>query len=83
MSLSGVLRYSLESSKNEKVSLKEELEISRLYIDLIKIQFEERLQFLLDIPEPYSTAIYRQWFFKCYLKTRLNMASTIFEKAAK
>ncbi|MBL4673953.1 MAG: histidine kinase [Arenicella sp.] len=51
MSLSGVLRYSLESSKNEKVSLKEELEISRLYIDLIKIQFEERLQFTLDISD--------------------------------
>ncbi|MFT6098940.1 MAG: sensor histidine kinase YesM [Arenicella sp.] len=51
MSLSGVLRYSLESSKNEKVSLKEELEISRLYIDLIKIQFEERLQFTLEISD--------------------------------
>jgi sensor histidine kinase YesM len=55
MSLSGVLRYSLESSKNEKVSLKEELEISRLYIDLIKIQFEERLQFTLDIPDQLLT----------------------------
>jgi len=51
MSLSGVLRYSLESSKNEKVPLKEELDISRLYIDLIQIQFEERLNFLLDIPD--------------------------------
>ena len=51
MSLSGVLRYSLESSKNEKVPLKEELEISRLYIDLIKIQFEHRLQFEIDIPD--------------------------------
>lgn len=51
MSLSGVLRYSLESSKNEKVPLEEELEISRLYIDLIQIQFEERLQFSLDIPD--------------------------------
>jgi sensor histidine kinase YesM len=52
MSLSGVLRYSLESSKNEKVTLKEELDISRLYIDLIKIQFEQRLQFTLEVPEP-------------------------------
>ncbi len=51
MSLSGVLRYSLDSSKNDKVPLKEELDISRLYIDLIQIQFEERLEFILDIPE--------------------------------
>jgi sensor histidine kinase YesM len=49
MSLSSVLRYSLESSKNEKVLLKDELEISRRYIDLIKIQFEERLNFELNI----------------------------------
>jgi len=51
MSLSSVLRYSLDSSKNKKVPLKEELEISNRYIDLIQIQFEERLIFALDIPE--------------------------------
>ena len=52
MSLSSVLRYSLDSSKNEKVPLRDELEISHRYIDLIQIQFEERLKFELDIPEP-------------------------------
>lgn len=41
MSLSGVLRYSLDSSKNDLVPLIEELDISRSYIDLIQIQFEE------------------------------------------
>jgi len=51
MSLSSVLRYSLESSKQEKVLLEQELEISSRYIDLIQIQFEERLRFELDIPE--------------------------------
>lgn len=51
MSLSSVLRYSLDSSKNVSVALKDELEISRRYIDLIKIQFEERLLFVLDIPD--------------------------------
>jgi len=51
MSLSSVLRYSLDSSKNEKVPLKDELEISRRYIDLIQIQFEERLNFELDISD--------------------------------
>ena len=52
MSLSSVLRYSLDSSKKEKVPLKDELEISNRYIDLIRIQFEERLSFTLEIPDP-------------------------------
>ncbi len=55
MSLSSVLRYSLESSKKDKVALKDELEISQRYIDLIQIQFEERLRFVLNIPEALST----------------------------
>ena len=51
MSLSGVLRYSLDSSRNDLVALIEEIEISRSYIDLIQIQFEERLDFRLDVSE--------------------------------
>ena len=51
MSLSSVLRYSLDSSKNMSVPLADELEISRRYIDLIQIQFEERLKFEIDIPD--------------------------------
>jgi len=49
MSLSSVLRYSLESSKQENVALEQELEISQRYIDIIQIQFEERLKFKCDI----------------------------------
>ena len=52
MSLSSVLRYSLDSSKNDRVLLKDELEISNRYIDLIRIQFEERLDFRIDVPKP-------------------------------
>lgn len=51
MSLSSVLRYSLDSSKNERVLFKDELEISNRYIDLIRIQFEERLDFIINIPD--------------------------------
>ncbi|MFT6724589.1 MAG: two-component system LytT family sensor kinase [Arenicella sp.] len=64
MSLTVVLRYSLERSKNEKLSLKEKLVVNRFYIDLIKIQFEERLKFLLDIPEPLLDCYLPQWLFK-------------------
>lgn len=49
--LSEMLRYSLEQSKQEKVRLSEELEIISLYIDLIKVQMEERLTFSVDISQ--------------------------------
>lgn len=56
--LSDMLRYSLECSKRDKVSLREELDIIGLYIDLIKVQMEERLVFVLDIaPELYEFLI--------------------------
>lgn len=49
--LSEMLRYSLERSRQDKVRLGEELEIITLYIDLIKVQMEERLRFACDIPQ--------------------------------
>lgn len=47
--LSEMLRYSLERSKQDKVRLSEELEIIGLYIDLIKVQMEDRLEFVLEV----------------------------------
>lgn len=49
--LAEMLRYSLERSKQDKVRLSEELEIIALYIDLIKVQMEERLVFSLKVAE--------------------------------
>lgn len=51
IALSEILRYSLESSKREKVSLSEELAIIERYISIVKIQMEERLQFSMNIPK--------------------------------
>lgn len=50
-SLSEILRYSLESSRREKVSIAEELAIIEGYIAIIKSQLEDRLHFELSIPE--------------------------------
>jgi len=47
--LSEMLRYSLERSKQDKVLLSEELEIIALYIELIKVQMEDRLSFTLNV----------------------------------
>lgn len=48
-SLSDILRYSLESSNKEKVLLAEEIDIIKRYIDIVKSQLEERLDFQLEI----------------------------------
>lgn len=49
--LSEILRYSLESSKHEKVPVSEELAIIDRYIAIVKIQMESRLVFEKNIPE--------------------------------
>lgn len=50
-SLSEVLRYSLESSEHEKRLLSKEVEVIQRYIEIVNIQFEDRLNFEMDIPE--------------------------------
>lgn len=49
--LSEMLRYSLETSRKDKVLLSEEIAMIAHYIDIVKIQLEERLQFLMAIPD--------------------------------
>jgi len=49
-SLSDILRYSLESSRHDKVSLRRELAIIHQYVAIVKIQLEERIDFALRIP---------------------------------
>ncbi len=50
-SLSDILRYSLESSRQEKVHLAEEIVIIERYIAIVKSQLEDRLNFQMHIPE--------------------------------
>lgn len=52
--LSEILRYSLESSKHEKVTISEELAIIERYIAIVKIQMESRLDFEQNIPQELS-----------------------------
>jgi sensor histidine kinase YesM len=49
--LSEMLRYSLETSRQDKVRLSEELEIVEQYISLMKVQMGERLQVVKTISE--------------------------------
>lgn len=48
--LSELLRYSLETSRQDRVTLRDELEMVDRYIDIVSVQLEERLQFSTAIP---------------------------------
>ncbi|WP_190809658.1 sensor histidine kinase [Flagellimonas sp. S3867] len=49
--LSEILRYSLTKNNANSIPLQEELEIVDNYIDLSKIQFENRLEFVKEVDE--------------------------------
>lgn len=49
--LSDFLRYSLSHDKNEKTSLQKEFENLKRYLEIEKVRFGKRLNFIYDIPE--------------------------------
>ncbi|NKI33128.1 sensor histidine kinase [Croceivirga thetidis] len=49
--LSDLFRYQLKASKKELVSLEEELEFVKNYLELEKARFEERLNIKIDVPQ--------------------------------
>jgi len=56
--LSGLLRYSIQFNNKERVSLEDELEIVQNYLNLESIQYEDRLQYKLEIkPETLEMLI--------------------------
>lgn len=56
-SLSDILRYSLESSKQEKVYLSQEIEIIERYIAIVKTHLEDRLHFSMSILPIHYTCL--------------------------
>ncbi len=55
--LSSFLRHSLDNDPMQKVTLEQELEALRLYLDIEKVRFEERLSLELDIEEEATVAL--------------------------
>jgi len=53
--LSDFLRYSLSHDKNEKTTLKQEFENLSRYLDIEKVRFGARLNFVTNIPEKCAT----------------------------
>lgn len=56
-SFSEILRYSLESSRQEKISLAQEMAIIGKYIAIVEVQLEERLAFRMQIPAELHKAL--------------------------
>lgn len=52
--ISGLLRYTLRTSKNEFVKLEDEILMVRKYLEIEKIRFGKRLEFSIDIPDTLS-----------------------------
>ncbi len=55
--LSSFLRYSLDNDPMQKITLDQELAALKLYLDIEKVRFEERLNLELDIGEEASQAL--------------------------
>jgi len=55
--LSSFLRYSLDNDPMQKITLEQELVALKLYLDIEKVRFEERLNLDLDIGDQASQAL--------------------------
>jgi two-component system LytT family sensor kinase len=55
--LSSFLRYSLDNDPMQKITLEQELAALKLYLDIEKVRFEERLSLELDIGQEASGAL--------------------------
>jgi two-component system, LytTR family, sensor kinase len=55
--LSSFLRYSLDNDPMQKITLDQELAALKLYLDIEKVRFEERLNLELDIGDEASKAL--------------------------
>lgn len=52
---SKLLRYILQNSREHVVSLAEEIEVNRLYVQLESLRFDQGLDFILNIPDEIDT----------------------------
>lgn len=55
VNFSDLFRYSLKSTDQSKVELKEELEIVQQYLELLSIQFEDKLQYNIQVDPSLET----------------------------
>jgi LytS/YehU family sensor histidine kinase len=55
--MSSFLRYSLDNDPMQKITLEQELSALKLYLDIEKVRFEDRLNLELDIEDEARSAL--------------------------
>ena len=55
LNFSDLFRYSLKNTNQSKVTLQEELEIVNQYLDLLSIQYEDKLQYKIKVEDGLET----------------------------
>jgi sensor histidine kinase YesM len=51
LSLSKLFRYSINKGQSDWSTFEEELEMVKIYLDIEKVRFDDRLEFTIDLPE--------------------------------
>ena len=55
LSLSKLFRYSINKEQSDWSSLAEEMEMVRIYLDIEKVRFDDRLDFTIELPDELKT----------------------------
>lgn len=55
LSLSKLFRYSINKEQSDWSTFAEEMEMVRIYLDIEKVRFDDRLEFTIDLPDELKT----------------------------
>jgi len=55
LSLSKLFRYSINKEQTDWSTFADEMEIVRIYLDIEKVRFDDRLEFTIDLPDELKT----------------------------
>lgn len=78
--LSEFLRYSLDKDPMKRVTLESELQALRLYLDIEKVRFEERLQVVENIAQDCQTALVPSMIFQPLAENAIKHAIAVQEQ---
>lgn len=72
--LSDFLRFSLDNEPIKRITLKRELEVLMLYLDIEKVRFEDRLQVVVDVSEDAGKTLVPSMFLQPIIENAIKYA---------
>lgn len=72
--LSDFLRFSLDNEPIKRITLKREIEVLMLYLDIEKVRFEERLKVTTDISDDAAKALVPSMFLQPIIENSIKYA---------